>query len=364
MRRCFLIMAGGTGGHVFPALAVADELRARGHAVHWLGSRGGLEESIVDGRGIPMTLMGVGGLRGKAWSTWLQAPWRLGVSLLQAMGTILRVRPDAVLGMGGFAAGPGGLVAWLLRRPLVIHEQNAVAGLTNRLLARLARRVLLAYEGALPGLRGRVVGNPVRRDLFALAPPEQRLAGREGPLRVLVVGGSRGAKALNEALPQVVAGIAAGRCEVLHQAGRGQADATREAYAALGRVAEVREFIDDMAAAYDWADLVVCRAGALTVSEVMAVGIAAVFVPYPHAVDDHQFHNAGPLVAAGAARRIVQDGRFPGTLEACLKDLLASGETAVVRDRLRDMAAKARGLARPRAVDDVADVCEEVAVDG
>ena len=364
MRRCFLIMAGGTGGHVFPALAVADELRARGHAVHWLGSRGGFEESVVPAAGIPLTLMGVAGLRGKGWSTWLQAPWRLSVSLLQAIVAMLRVRPDAVLGMGGFAAGPGGLVAWGLRRPLVIHEQNAVAGLTNRLLSRLARCVLLAFDGALTGPRTRVVGNPVRRDLLTLGGPEARLARHAGAVRVLVIGGSRGARALNETLPRVLARVTAEGCEVLHQAGRGQTEAVRAAYASHGLQAEVREFIDDMAAAYDWADLVVCRAGALTVSEIMAVGIAAVFVPYPHAVDDHQFHNAEPLVAVGAARRVVEDARFAEALETCIAGLLVGEDPGVVRRRLSDMAVRARDLARPRAVDEVADVCEEVAVDG
>ena len=364
MRRRFLIMAGGTGGHVFPALAVADELRARGHAVHWLGSRGGFEESVVPVKGIPLTLMGVAGLRGKGWSSWLQAPWRLSVSVLQAMAAMLRVRPDAVLGMGGFVAGPGGLVAWLLRRPLLIHEQNAVAGLTNRLLSRLARHVLLAFDGALSGPRTRVVGNPVRRELLSLEPPAARLAAHSGPVRVLVVGGSRGARALNETLPRVLARAPVAACEVLHQTGRGQSDATRAAYTSGGVRAEVREFIDDMAAAYDWADLVVCRAGALTVSEVMTVGIAAVFVPYPHAVDDHQHHNAEALVAVGAARRVVEGARFAEVLEDCIAGLLGGGDPNEVRGRLCEMAVSGRALARPHAAAEVADVCEEAAADG
>ncbi len=363
MRRCFLIMAGGTGGHVFPALAVADELRARGHAVHWLGSKGGFEESVVGRAGIPLALMSVGGLRGKGWATWLQAPWRLMLSLGQALSTIMRVRPDAVLGMGGFAAGPGGVVAWLLRRPLLVHEQNAVPGLTNRLLARLADRVLTAFDGVLSGMGGIVVGNPVRRDLLAVPGPGERLAGRRGPLRLLVVGGSRGATALNETLPGVLAALPEGRCEVLHQAGRGRAAATERAYAGAGQTVEVREFIDDMAEAYAWADLVVCRSGALTVTEVMAVGVAAVFVPYPHAVDDHQFWNAEPLVAAGAALRVVQGDRFGDELAACLGRLLGDGDTAANRDRLREMAARAHALARPDATRRVADLCEEAAGD-
>ncbi len=362
MNRTILIMAGGTGGHVFPALAVAEALRQRGAQVHWLGSRGGFEEAVVAAAGFPLSVITVRGLRGKGWLGWSLAPLRLLLAVVQALAVFLRIRPDAVLGMGGFVAGPGGLVAWLLRRPLLVHEQNARPGLTNRMLAPLADRVMVAFDGVLAGRRTRLLGNPVRTELLALPPPQQRFAGRDGPLNVLIVGGSLGAQVLNESLPALLAACQqAGRCRIRHQVGSGRGEAVQASYRSLGVEAEVCEFIDDMAAAYGWADLIVCRAGALTVSEIMVVGIAALLVPYPYAVDDHQRFNAEPLVAAGAAEMVVQDENFEHRLPLVLHELLAAGDLAVRRRQLLTMAEAARTLARPDATAKVSEYCLEVA---
>lgn len=344
-----LIMAGGTGGHVFPALAVARALRADGIAVAWLGSRGGMEERVVQRDGIAFHGIRIRGLRGKGVTAWLLAPLRLAGAVAEALALMIRLRPRVVLGMGGFAAGPGGLAAWLLRRPLVIHEQNAVAGWTNRLLARLARRVLGAYPNVLGPVE--VVGNPVRPEIAALPAPAVRLAGRKGPLRVLVLGGSQGARALNATVPESLAQLPAGiAVEVVHQTGVSEQAQTQQAYARLGVQAEVLAFIEDMAAAYGWADLAVCRAGALTLAEVTAAGVGTVLVPYPHAVDDHQTRNAEYLVAAGAAVLQPQDSLTVAGLAELLAPLLGD------RDRLRDMARQARALARPDATAEVVRV--------
>jgi UDP-N-acetylglucosamine--N-acetylmuramyl-(pentapeptide) pyrophosphoryl-undecaprenol N-acetylglucosamine transferase len=352
-----LITAGGTGGHVYPALAVARALQEIGVPVVWLGTRRGLEARVVPEGGIRIEWLSVTGLRGKGALGWLLAPFRVARGVWQALGVLRRQRPRLVLGMGGFVAGPGGLAAWLLRRPLVIHEQNAVAGLTNRLLARLAGRVLQGFPGTFPQARGALhTGNPVRADIAALAPPQARLAGREGPLRLLVLGGSQGALALNRVLPQALAALPAeARPEVRHQAGAGRAADCREAYATAGVEATVEPFIEDMAQAYAWADVVVCRAGALTIAELTAAGVASVLVPYPYAVDDHQTINAHHLVAAGAAMLIPQ-----GQLDAAgLAGLLA--EFARRRERLLAMAVAARALARPQATAEVVRQCLELA---
>ncbi len=344
-----LIMAGGTGGHVFPALAVARALRADGIAVAWLGSRGGMEERVVQRDGIAFHGIRIRGLRGKGVTAWLLAPLRLAGAVAEALAVMIRLRPRVVLGMGGFAAGPGGLAAWLLRRPLVIHEQNAVAGWTNRLLARLARRVLGAYPNVLGSVEA--VGNPVRPEIAALPAPGVRLAGRKGPLRVLVLGGSQGARALNATVPEALAQLPAGiAVEVIHQTGVSEQAQTQQTYARLGVQAEVLAFIEDMATAYGWADLAVCRAGALTLAEVTAAGVGTVLVPYPHAVDDHQTRNAEYLVAAGAAVLQPQDSLTVAGLAELLALLLGN------RDRLRDMALRARGLARPDATAEVVRV--------
>lgn len=344
-----LIMAGGTGGHVFPALAVARDLRGAGIAVAWLGSHGGMEERVVAADGIPFHGLHIRGLRGKGALTWLLTPVRLLVAVAEALAVMIRLRPRVVLGMGGFASGPGGLAAWLLRRPLVIHEQNAVAGWTNRVLSRFARRTLAAYPNALPGAE--LVGNPVRSAIATLPTPEVRFAGREGAMRVLVLGGSQGARALNQRVPEALGWVSRKiPVEVIHQAGNLDEVSTRETYARLGVPAEVHAFIDDMAARYAWADLLVCRAGALTLAEVAAAGVGSILVPYPHAVDDHQTRNAEYLVSAGAAVLQPQDTLTDATLAETLGALLAD------RRRLSEMATRARELARGDATATVAAV--------
>lgn len=350
-----LIMAGGTGGHVFPALATAEKLQRQGVVVEWLGSRTGIENEIVPKAGIPLHRISVTGLRGKGRLSLLLAPFRIAKALGQALAVLRRVRPDAVLGMGGFASGPGGLAAWLLRTPLVVHEQNAIPGLTNRALSRFASRVLQAFPQAFAGRKGvETTGNPVRGPILELAAPQQRLAGREGPLRLLVVGGSLGAQAINEVVPRALAQMAPEkRPQVWHQAGKRHFEAARDAYAEADVEASVVPFIEHMGKAYDWADLVLCRAGALTVSEIEIAGLAAIFVPFPYAVDDHQTANALHLQQAGAARVLQQSGLDAEGLADLLSELNE-------RDKLLDMAKRARQQARPDASDRVAAVCLEV----
>lgn len=342
-----LIMAGGTGGHVFPALAVARLLRDRQCQVTWVGTRRGLESRVVPGNDFPIEWLSVSGLRGKSVLTLLLAPFRLLVALMQALAIVRRRRPAVVLGVGGFVTGPGGVAAWLLRKPLLIHEQNAIAGLTNRLLARLARDCLEAFPNSFPPhVRARCVGNPVRRDIATLPPPEQRLASRTDAVRVLVFGGSLGAARFNENVPRALAGLSPSqRPQVWHQAGeRGHAQAL-DAYARAAVSARIEAFIDDMAAAYAWADLVICRAGALTVSELAAVGLAAILVPFPAAVDDHQTHNARYLTEAGAGI-LIPDGEL--TPERLARELtVLCGDRA----RLLDMARRARARAMPDAAE-------------
>ena len=341
-----LIMAGGTGGHVFPALAVAEALRARDIDVVWMGTRLGLEARVVPEAGIPMEWIKVAGLRGKGFKTRLAAPLNVALAISQALRVMLRVRPAVVLGMGGYAAGPGGVAAWLTRRPLVIHEQNAVAGATNRILAQLARRVLVAFPGAFPdGVATTVVGNPVRTAIANLPPPSEELAQHSGRARLLVVGGSQGALALNEAVPEALARLPEPlRPEVRHQAGHTTLDNARAAYRRVGVKADIFEFIDDMAEAYGWADLAICRAGALTVSELAAAGLPSVLVPLPTAVDNHQTLNGGYLVAAGGAVLVPERQLAPERLARVLAGLLGD------RSRLLDMARRARDAARPEAL--------------
>jgi len=351
-----MIMAGGTGGHVFPALAVAQELRAQGVEVSWLGTRQGFESRVVPEYGFPMEWVRVEGLRGNGLAGWLRAPMVLTRALLQSRQAMRQRRPGVVLGMGGFVTGPGGVMARFLGIPLVIHEQNSVPGLTNRWLAHLATRVLEAFPGSFPAGRARVCGNPVRREIAALPEPQARLGGRQGPPRLLVLGGSQGAQALNVQVPAGLAKLPPElRSDVRHQAGRGKREQTAAAYDAAGVVAEIGEFVSDMAEAYGWADLVICRAGALTVSELAAAGLGAILVPYPHAVDDHQTRNAEHLVQAGAAQLLPQSELTPETIAARLTLLLAD------RDSLLRMAQAARTLARSDAAEAVARVCLEVA---
>ncbi len=356
-RALVLITGGGTGGHVFPGIAAASALVARGARVHWLGTRAGMESRLVPAAGIPIDFLRVRGVRGKSLLQKLVAPLLVLAAVLQAVAVVRRLRPRCVLGTGGFVAGPGGLAARLLGIPLVVHEQNAVAGTTNRLLARIASRVLLGLPGPFAGASyARYVGNPVRADISALPEPGERLAARSGQrIRVLVLGGSQGARALNEVVPLALAQIPAdSRPEVLHQCGAaGQADCAAR-YLSLGVNARVESFIADMASTYAWADLVVCRAGALTVSELAAAGIGSILVPLPGAIDDHQNANARWLQESGAALRCVQNEFTPDWLAGTLQHLAATPA------ELLAMARGARALARPAAADDVALTCLEL----
>lgn len=341
-----LIMAGGTGGHVFPALALARLLRAQSLPVVWLGTRRGLEARVVPAEGIAVEWLSIGGLRGKGLWTWLLAPPRLLIALWQAWQVMRRLRPAAVVGLGGFVTGPGGLAAWLCGRPLLIHEQNAVAGFTNRCLAHVADEVLSAFPGAFAaGVMVRQIGNPVRLDISGMPGPALRWAHRVDALRVLVVGGSLGAQRLNTVVAPALALLQGGgwRCQIRHQSGERGLAAAQAAYAATDLVAQVSAFIDDMAAAYAWADVVICRAGALTVSELAAAGLPALLVPYPHAVDDHQTRNAQLLVDAGAALCLADALLDAPRLAAALQQLGLDRATLLPR------AERARSLARPDA---------------
>jgi UDP-N-acetylglucosamine--N-acetylmuramyl-(pentapeptide) pyrophosphoryl-undecaprenol N-acetylglucosamine transferase len=360
-RGTVLIMAGGTGGHVFPALAAARVLRERGYEPVWLGTQRGLEAKLVPQHQIEIEWISVGGLRGKGIATWLGAPFKLSLAIWQSLQVMRRRRPAVVLGAGGFVSGPGGIAAWLTRRPLVIHEQNAVAGLTNRMLARLARRVLEAFPASFPSsAHAERVGNPVRREIAALAAPEQRFAQRHGPLRLLVFGGSQGAARLNAVVPAALAMIdAQSRPMVVHQAGERHIAQARELYAKNHVEADVRAFIDDMAGAYAWADLVVCRSGALTVSELAAAGLPAVFVPFAAAVDDHQTLNAKFLVDAQAGVTIAEKELTPRRLADELQVLIDAG-----RARLTEMAVRARSVAITDADVRLADACVAAAAGG
>lgn len=349
-----LIVAGGTGGHIYPALAVAACLNERKVATVWLGSRSGMETHIVPRAGLRLFTIAVSGLRGRGIARWLAAPFVVGFALLQALVAVIRIRPQLVLGMGGFASGPGGVAAWLCRRPLVVHEQNAIPGFTNSLLSRIATTVFQAFPGSFPASRGaRTVGNPVRADIIALAPPAERGVAT-GPLRVLVVGGSRGARALNETLPAAVRALCDAELSVWHQCGAGNARQTEAAYRDATGDVRVAEFIDDMAAAYAWASVVVCRSGALTVSELAAAGVASILVPFPYAVDDHQTANARFLVDAEAALLVPEGENFEQRLAAALTGLAAD------RGRLEVLAENARAVAIPDAAANVAAHCLEL----
>ena len=347
-----LIMAGGTGGHIMPGLAVAEVLRARGWTICWLGNPDKMEGKLVPAAGYTLTALRFAGFRGKGLLAKLKAPFLLLRALLQAWQQFSILRPNVVLGMGGYVAFPGGVVSALRATPLVLHEQNAIAGMANRWLARIAQRVLAGFPGVLE--KAEVVGNPVRHDVAALAPPEQRYTQRSGPLRVLVLGGSLGATALNELLPQALAKIAPDqRPEVTHQAGTQHLDALLAAYAQTGVRARCVPFIENIAEALSEADLLICRAGAMTVAEVAAAGVAALFVPYPHAVDDHQSANARFLSQDMAAWLIQQKELTPALL----------GQWLLARNRqeLSGVAQRARAHARPEAAQRIANICEELA---
>lgn len=352
--RTVLIMAGGTGGHIFPALAAARVLRERGFEPVWLGTERGLEARLVPPAQISIEWISFSGVRGKGLKTWLFAPFRLLRAIRQSMQVIKRRQPDVVLGAGGFVSGPGGIAAWLLDKPLVIHEQNAVAGMTNRMLAHLATRVLEAFPKSFPqSVRALAVGNPVRREIVNLAPPEQRFATHQGPLRLFVFGGSQGSARLNDVVPAALALLPESmRPQVIHQSGERHHQHTTDAYQKNGVVAQVRAFIDDMAQTYGWADLVICRSGALTVSELAAAGLGAVFVPFAAAVDDHQTRNAQFLVVADAGVLIPESELTPQRLAEELQKLFNAG-----RDRLRRLAQNARAQAIVDADVRLADAC-------
>jgi UDP-N-acetylglucosamine--N-acetylmuramyl-(pentapeptide) pyrophosphoryl-undecaprenol N-acetylglucosamine transferase len=351
--RPILVMAGGTGGHVYPALAVAQVLQEHAQDVVWLGTHRGLESRVVPAAGIDIEWISVQGLRRKGVLAIVLAPIRLAWALMQALSIILRLRPAAVLGMGGFVSGPGGVAAWLTRRPLLIHEQNAAAGLTNRLLARLARVVLQAFPGSFNShVNAETVGNPVREEIAAVAAPALRYAERTGALRVLVLGGSQGALTLNKCVPAAIAMLPAERRPIVrHQCGSRTLDQAQQAYAENAVEVELLPFIEDMAAAYAWADLVVCRAGALTVAELCAVGLPALLVPYTAAVDDHKKAKATPMAAAGAAQ-IIADGDL--TAESLSEALL---QWLTSRSELQSKADQARQLAKPDALHRIAGLC-------
>ncbi len=350
MSRTLLIMAGGTGGHIFPGLAVAHHARAAGWQVVWMGARGGMEERLVPKYGYPAAWIRARAARGKGLLQKLLLPANLLFSFWESARHLRRIRPDVVLGLGGYVAFPGGMMASLLGRPLALHEQNAVAGLANRVLAGVSDKVMVAFPNALP--KSEWTGNPVREEIAALGSPEERFRNRSGALRVLVVGGSLGAQALNEALPKAIA-LLAEKPHVVHQAGDKHLDALKASYAAAGVQGELVAFIDDMARRYAEADLVICRAGAVTVAELSAGGMASILVPFPHAVDDHQSANARFLADQGAAILLPQTGLTPQRLASLIE--------ALDRGKLLEMARKARALGKPEAARIVAQRCMELA---
>lgn len=352
MTKTLLVMAGGTGGHVFPGLAVADLLRERGWKVVWMGNPNGMEAKLVPSRGYEMAWVKFTGLRGKGLLRKLQLPFSLFSACRQAWREIRRVRPDVVLGMGGYISFPGGLMARLAGCPLVIHEQNSIAGLANRVLAKFATRVACGFPQALP--YGVWLGNPVRAEIARLDPPAERFAARVdgSPLRLLVLGGSLGAAAINERVPQGLALLPEDeRPEVVHQAGAKHLEQLQNNYQAAGVAANCVAFIDDMAGAYAWADLVLCRAGALTVAELAAVGVASILVPFPHAVDDHQSANARFLASAGGAFLLAQNEMTAESISLIRN---------YTRGQLLQMAERARAQAKPDAAAEVAALCEEL----
>jgi UDP-N-acetylglucosamine--N-acetylmuramyl-(pentapeptide) pyrophosphoryl-undecaprenol N-acetylglucosamine transferase len=347
-----MIMAGGTGGHVFPGLAVAEALRAQDRSVVWLGTQRGLEARVVPPQGIDVEWISITGVRGRGVWAWVLAPFRTFGALLQALRALRRRRPSAVLGMGGFVAGPGGIAAWLARKPLLLHEQNAVAGTTNRWLAPLATRVFAAFPNTFPR-REEVIGNPVRSTIASTDSPSERLTARRGARRrLLIVGGSLGARILNTTLPAALARLPVeSRPEVWHQAGRTGIDEARAAYAAAGVDARVEPFIDDVASAYRWADLVVARAGGITLAELAIVGVGAILVPFAAAIDDHQTHNARHFVGAGGGMLIPQGELTAALLAATLAQSL--GDFA----KLVSFAEGARSQARADAAEKLAAAC-------
>ena len=355
MSQTILIIAGGTGGHVFPGLAVADEMRSRGWNVVWMGARGGLEARLVPARGYPVEWIRAAALRGKGLVAKLVLPLNLLIGFWQSARAILRIRPAVVLSMGGYVAFPGGMMASLLARPLAVHEQNSIAGLANRVLAGVADKTMVAFPGALA--HAEWTGNPVRTEIAGIAEPIARYGGRNGPLRLLIVGGSLGAQALNEVVPKALGlMVESERPLVTHQSGDKHLESLRLSYSNAKVEGTLVAFIEDMARAYAEADLVICRAGAMTIAELSAAGMPSVLVPFPHAVDDHQTANARFLAGQGAAILLPQPELSPEKLCALLRDL--------DRRKLVDMAEKARALGKPEATRIVADRCMALATEG
>lgn len=349
---CALIMAGGTGGHIFPGLAVAEALRERGWRVHWLGAPGSMESRLVPPRGFALETIDFGGVRGKGVKTLVLLPLRLLRAFWQALQVVRRVKPDVLVGLGGYITFPGGMMGTLLGKPLVLHEQNSVAGMANKVLTGIADRVFTAFPNVFK--KAEWVGNPLRAEFLRQPAPAERFAGRSGPLRLLVVGGSLGAKALNDTVPQALALIPSNqRPQVIHQSGEKQIDALRANYAAAGVLAELTPFIDDTAQAFADADLIVCRAGASTVTEIAAVGAAALFVPFPHAVDDHQTTNARFLADADGAWVVQQTELTP--------QMLAQKLQSLQREQLLAKAEKAKQMEKTNAVVAVVSACEQLA---
>ena len=355
-QKTLLVMAGGTGGHIFPGLAVAQYLSGQGWNIHWLGTDKRMEADLVPQYGYPISFVNIAGFRNKGWQTWLKTPFKLMQSIIQSIKILRAINPDVVLGMGGYASGPGGVAAWLLRKPLVLHEQNAVAGMTNRFLSYIATEVLSAFPGAFkPSIKHQVVGNPLRSDIIAIESviPEQPAVSK----KVLVVGGSLGAQILNEVVPQAMKQIKLQNIDVWHQTGAGKEEKVLNSYhdyGLLGERVKVSEFIDDMASAYQWADVVICRAGALTVSELAMAAKPAVFVPLPHAVDDHQTKNAMYLVSCGAAKLLPQSEFNGTTLAQMLNSLFVSDKV------IQSMSKAAHDAAHADATVKVAQICQSV----
>ncbi len=350
-----LIMAGGTGGHIFPGLAVADVLRQRHIPVRWLGAEGGMETSTVPKAGIELDLVAITGLRGKGLIRWLRMPLMLLKAVWQARRHLEANRPGCAVSFGGYVAAPGGIAAWTKGIPLVVHEQNRVPGMTNKLLARFSRKILQGFPGTFP-IEAEAVdsGNPVRREVAALMEPQIRLAGRSGPIRVLITGGSQGARVLNQVVPPALKLLPSEiAIEIRHQAGAKRVDEAQTAYQEAGVDADIQPFINDMAEAYGWADLVICRSGALTVAELAAAGVASVLVPFALAVDDHQTRNAEYLSFANAAVILPQATLDAQTLATVLEPLLSD------RQQLLSMAISARQQALPNAAEKVVDACNE-----
>lgn len=352
MTRCALVMAGGTGGHIFPGLAVAEALRGRGWQVHWLGGPNSMESQLVPPRGFPLETIDFGGVRGKGLVTFAFLPLRILKAFWQSIQVVRRVQPQVVVGLGGYITFPGGMMSVLLGKPLVLHEQNSVAGMANRILAGVADRIYSAFPNVLR--KAEWVGNPLREGFLRQPPPEQRFAGRSGPLKLLVVGGSLGAKALNDIVPQALALLAPeARPTVVHQSGARQIDELRANYAKAGVQAELTPFIDDTATAFADADLVICRAGASTVTEIAAVGAAALFVPFPFAVDDHQTTNAKFLVDAGGGWLVQQRDLSAESLAAVLKNMS--------REDLLKRAIAAKKMEKTQATEQMVAACEALA---